>query len=219
MMKRVVAIYTGKGLAQAFEKAFVERYPDIRLDNIIDDSLIRDVVEAGEVTAQVSRRLIQYYLIAENMGADVIINTCSSVGEVADAAKGFLGIPIVKIDQAMAEEAVQSSESIGVLATLSTTLNPTIRLLESEAARAGKNIQIVDGLASGAYEALIRGEPERHDQLLLDKVCELAKDVDTIVLAQGSMARMEQALREKTGKSVLASPPLCIKSLESFLKS
>jgi len=35
---------------------------------------------------------------------------------------------------------------------------------------------------------------------------QVAKQVDVIVLAQGSMARMEAALAQRTGKPVLSSP-------------
>ena len=37
------------------------------------------------------------------------------------------------------------------------------------------------------------------------------------VLAQGSMARMEQRLSELTGKPVLSSPVLGVKGLKKFL--
>ena len=45
----------------------------------------------------------------------------------------------------------------------------------------------------------------------------IANDVDMFVLAQGSMARMEQRLSELTGKPVLSSPVLGVKGLRKFL--
>ena len=48
-------------------------------------------------------------------------------------------------------------------------------------------------------------------------VAGIADQVDMFVLAQGSMARMEQRLSELTGKPVLSSPILGVKGLRQFL--
>jgi len=47
---------------------------------------------------------------------------------------------------------------------------------------------------------------------------EIADQVDLFVLAQGSMARMEQRLSDLTGKPVLSSPVLGVQGLRKFLK-
>ena len=78
-MKTVVAVYTGQGLADPLKAVFKELLPDVRLVNIIDDSLIGDVVSAGSIPPAVARRLIGYFHNGEEMGADVILNTCFSV--------------------------------------------------------------------------------------------------------------------------------------------
>ena len=64
-------------------------------------------------------------------GADAVLNCCSSVGEVADAAQDigrYTGIPIVRIDEEMCREAARLGKRVGVLATLPTTLEPTMQL-------------------------------------------------------------------------------------------
>lgn len=217
-MRTVVAVYTGQGLADPLKKVFQELLPDVRLVNIIDDSLIGDVVKAGHVPPGVARRLVQYYHNGEELGADVILNTCSSVGEVADDARKLIGVPIVKIDQAMAAKAAAGYDRIAVLATLPSTLEPTMRLIEKEAAAAGRAVTLVNGLAAGAFEALNGGSPEDHDRLILETAQRVAGDADAIVLAQGSMARMEQKLAEATGKPVLSSPRLGVEQVRETLE-
>lgn len=54
-------------------------------------------------------------------GADVIFNTCSSVGDIALEAKNSLPVPLVKIDDSMARKAVESGPRIGILAQGSMT--------------------------------------------------------------------------------------------------
>lgn len=216
-MKKVVAIYTGHGLMENVKAAFAAQMPDCRLINIIDDSLIADVIASNAVEPSVTRRLLQYYQTAADMGADVIFNTCSSVGDLVDIGQKLVDVPIVRIDEAMAREAVSSFDRIGVIATLPTTLDPTVRLLEQQAALQGRQVSIVDGLADGAYHALVSGKPEEHDQRILDVAQKLAQDVDAIVLAQGSMARMEAKLAEITGIPVLSSIARGVSAVKSVL--
>jgi Asp/Glu/hydantoin racemase len=204
-MDLVVAVYTGHGLADPLRKAFAEEVPGARLANLIDDSLLADVVAAGKVTPAVARRLVQYFLIAQGMGARVVLNTCSSVGEVVPDARRLLDIPIVRIDEPMAAQAVATARRIGVLATLPTTLGPTVRLLASEAERTGRKVTVREGLAAGAYEALVSGDPEKHDAILLETARAVGREVDAIVLAQGSMARIAARMEKETGIPVLGS--------------
>jgi Asp/Glu/hydantoin racemase len=158
------------------------------------------------VTPEIARRLVRYYLAAQDTGADLIFNTCSSIGDVAIMARSLVAIPLVKIDDAMAAEAVRTGARVGVLATLQTTLAPTVRLVKAQAAAAGRSVSIVEGLAQGAFEALMAKQPEKHDELVTAAAEQVAKQADVIVLAQGSMARMEAALAQRTGKPVLSSP-------------
>ena len=202
-MKKIVAIYTGQGLAEPLQKLILDKLSGINLVNLIDDSLIRDVITAGTVTKSVSRRLINYYQIAAEMGADLILNTCSSVGEIADMGRELVDIPLVKIDEPMAEHAAANYAQIGVIATLPTTLEPTIRLIKSQAQRLNREVEVVDGLAAGAYQALVSGSPEEHDRLILE-VGRSSQQVDCIVLAQASMMRMQEQLQEYAGVTVLA---------------
>jgi Asp/Glu/hydantoin racemase len=217
-MPAVAAIYTAQALVEPVKQLFSEILPHVRLINIVDDSLIQDVVRAGTVTPAVTRRLLRYYESAMDTGAQVIFNTCSSVGEVADMAQTFFDIPIVKIDESMARQAVQSARTIGVLATLPTTLAPTVRLVKTEAAKAGKSVAVVEGLANGAYEALVAKDPEKHDRLLLEAAEALAHRVDALVLAQGSMTRMEDALARRTGRPVYSSPRSGVLAVKATLE-
>lgn len=209
----VVAVYTGQGLAPLVQDEFRRVFPQGRLINIIDDSLIHDVLEAQMVTSALQRRLFQYFVCAQDTGADLIVSTCSSVGEAAEAAQPFLDIPIRRIDWAMAEQAVRRFTKVGVLATLPSTLEPTMRLLERIAAEESRPIEVVSGLAEGAYQALVGGQPEVHDARITEAAEALVPQVEALVLAQGSMARMQAALEGATRLPVLSSPRLCFETL------
>ncbi len=217
-MPTVAAVYTAQAIVESISRLFAEILPGCELVNIIEDALIQAVIREGAVTPAIARRLMHYYLAAESTGADVIFNTCSSIGDVARGARTFLKIPLVKIDDAMAAEAVRLGERIGVIATLPTTLAPTVRLVEAEAEKAGRAITVVEGLAKGAYEALIGKRPDQHDALVTEAAEHVARQSDVLVLAQGSMARMEGALAERTGKPVLSSPRRGVLAVKAALE-
>lgn len=196
---------------------FKQYLPEVKLNHIADDSLIQEVIANNAVTPAVRRRLLSYYNAAADAGADVVFNTCSSVGDIADYGNGYARIPIFRIDQPMAAEAVAKYDRIGVISTLSTTLDPTCRLLQNEAQKAGRKVVLVEGLADGAFAAGQSGDGETHDRLIAEAAQKIADQVDMFVLAQGSMARMEQRLSDLTGKPVLSSPVLGVKGLRKFL--
>ncbi len=216
-MKTIAAVYTAAAIVEPIKSLFEEILPDCRLVNIIDDSLIEDVIRAGEVTLPVTRRLMRYYLACEDLEADAILNTCSSIGEVASMARSMIRIPLIKIDEPMARKAVVLSESIAVLATLPTTLQPTVRLVKNMADQAGRKIQVIEGLAEGAFQALVSGDPGKHDELLKKTAERVAEKAEVLVLAQASMARMETSLAELTGKTVLSSPRSGVEAVKACL--
>ena len=216
-MTTVVAIYTGHGVVDALRALIKEYLPDVRLYNIIDDSLIQQVIQDGKVKESVALRLMQHFKMAVDLGADYILNTCSSVGEIASAARNIFETPILKIDEPMAKQAVQNFQKIAVLATLPTTLMPTINLVKSQAQILGKSVTVIDGLAKGAYEAGKAKNMEKFETLILEAAVKVAEQADCIVLAQGTMAKMEEKLKEETGIPVLGSPRLCVQEMKAML--
>ncbi len=215
--KTVMALFTGAALVDPVKRAAKEMLPDVRFINILDDSLIADVIAAGEMTSAVLERIHSYCRIGSEMGVDLIWETCSSVGISVDYIQPFFDIPVLRIDRPMIETAVDQCSRIAVLATLPTTLEPTMDLIKVVAEEKSKEISIVNGLAKGAFEALTDGDGETHDRILMDAAVEVSKSCDMIVLAQGSMARMEGALREKTGLPVLGSINTGLEALKSYL--
>ena len=213
-MIRVVAVHTAMALVEPLTKLFKEHLPEVKLNHIADDSLIQEVIANNKVTPAVRRRLISYYNAAADSGADIVFNCCSSVGKVAEMGDLIAPITVFRIDGPMAEKAVREGKKIGVIATLPTTLEPTVALLRDKAAAAGVEIEVVEGLAKGAFGA----DKATHDGLIEQEAVKLADKVDVIVLAQGSMAAMEEKLRAMTGKMVLSSPLLGVEGLRDHLR-
>jgi Asp/Glu/hydantoin racemase len=182
----------------------------VRLINIVDDSLLPDVMREKSISADVTRRLCLYMMAAEATGADAVLSLCSSLGPAVDVARKMVRIPVLKIDDAHTEKAAREFSQIGVMATVGTTLGPTVALIEEKARAIGKQVAIDQSLSSAAFEALMRGEKDAHDRMVMEAARALAPKVEAILFAQASMTRLAPAVEEAAGRPVLTSPRLAI---------
>ncbi len=189
---------------------------EVAVINLLDDSMLQDMIH-GHMVEEVEKRWIKYSEIAASMGADAVLSACSSVGEFAEKAGEYLKIPVYRIDEAMAERAVEAGKTISVFATLSTTLEPTVNLIKRKASAAGKECIIHTVLVSGAYEELMKGNRELHNQKIQEAVLRYS-DSDALVLAQASMASALEGLQGIDTGKVLTSPVLGMEKLKKDLE-
>jgi len=192
MKKKLCLIHTINNfmdiIYNPFGKPFAEENPDIEVQNIADDSLLKDTLAAGEPTNAVSSRILSYVNCAERMGANVAMVTCTSVNSAAKYARLFAGIPVFNIDEPVAKMTVEAGKKIGVLATLPTSPKATVRLLNEEAERKGKGIETFVKVVDGAFDVLCSGNRAKHDEMVAEALYSLAKEVDVITFAQISMS-------------------------------
>ncbi len=216
--KTLALIHTSATLVPVFQQLCKAQLPNVDTFNIVDDSLVRAIGAKGALTADIARRVEAYITSAETGGADYILVTCSSIGPAVEASAPFCAVPVLRVDQPMADAAVAAGRRIGVIATLPTTLNPTSDLVRRRAALAGKEIELTSRLVDGAFAALMAGDAATHDTLVAAALRELSTQVDVILLAQASMARVVDTLPEADRRvPIFASPPTAIAHLATVL--
>ena len=216
--KTLGLIHTSATLVPVFQQLCSQYLPDVQVFNIVDDSLIKNVIKKGELTPDTARRVVNYAGSAEAAGADFILVTCSSIGAAVEAAAPLTKVPVLRVDQPMADKAVQMGSRIGVIATLPTTLGPTTDLVKRRAVVAGKEVEVISKLCEGAFDALMSGDAAKHDTMVAAALKELSSQVDVIVLAQASMARVVDTLDAADKKvPILASPGIAIEHLATVL--
>lgn len=216
--KTLGLIHTSATLVPVFQQLCSEYLPGVQTFNIVDDSLIKNVIKCGELTPDTARRVVNYVGSAEAAGADFILVTCSSIGAAVEASAALTKVPVLRVDQPMADKAVQTGNRIGVIATLPTTLGPTSDLVKRRAAVAGKDIELTSVLCEGAFDALMSGDSAKHDAMVVEALKDLSTKVDVILLAQASMARVVDTLSEADKKvPILASPPIAAQHLAEQL--
>jgi Asp/Glu/hydantoin racemase len=218
MKKTLGLIHTSATLVPVFAQLCKAKLPQVDTFNLVDDSLVRAIGARGSLTADIARRVAGYIASAESGGADYVLVTCSSIGPAVEAAAPFCAVPVLRVDQPMADQAVQIGRRIGVIATLPTTLNPTSDLVHRRAALAGRPVELTTRLCEGAFDALMGGNATTHDAIVAAALRELSGRVDVILLAQASMARVVDTLPAADRRvPILASPPIAIDYLATVL--
>jgi Asp/Glu/hydantoin racemase len=218
-MKRTLSfIHTSPAAIGPLMQFYSKSEPDWEITNLLDDGILR-LLKTGE-PALVEERLRSMLAAARTTyQAEAAMVTCSSVpiAMIASLAEDS-PMPIVKIDVPMAERAVEKASQIGVAVTFPPTEGPTRRLLLETAAARSRRVDVDVEIASAAYDALLTNDLATHDDLLMEACDRLvARGADVIVLAQVSMARAEDRIRQRVTVPVFSSLSTSLEALRRVL--
>ena len=83
MSKCIALIHNSPVIINVVRDVFKRVYPQAQLINIMDESLLRDIKTKGKIDHFGVRRVCRYALCAEDLGADAVMMTCSSLCEAA----------------------------------------------------------------------------------------------------------------------------------------
>ena len=189
---RVAFLHTGAVVIAPVAELAREFLPGVDTVNYLDDRIVADLRDESRA-AGVAARVAELVRAAKTAGADAVMLTCSSISQLAVTTADEVGIPVLRIDEAMADEAVATGDRIAVLATLPTTLEPTLALIGERADLAGARPTVVSEVIDGAFAAVSGGDRASHDRLVADAITRVAADADVGVLAQASMASAADA--------------------------
>lgn len=218
MPKKLALIHTSPSLTPMFQELCATWLPDTAIFHMVDESLIRNTIDAGRLEKLTIRRVIAMVDSAGLAGASAVLVTCSSLGEAVTMAAKLFDFPVMRVDEAMAEKAVGVGRRVGVLATLRTTLEPTMELVRAKAA--GRDIAIVATLCEGAFDAVMAGDGAKHDAIVSAALLKLQHEVDVIVLAQASMARVLTTMAPGAiTVPVLSSPELGVRRMADVMRA
>ena len=186
-MPRIACLHTAESNVAVFDTALRKLGTNgVELRHHVRADLLAAAERAGGLTpaiaaqtAEALRRLCD--------GADAILLTCSTLGPVAEVATETMPIPVMRVDAALAHEAVKDGGKIAVLCAVETTVEPT-RLLFEKAAR-GTGAEIAVHLVPHAWEAFKAGDRDRYLAMIAQAVDEAMRSGTTrVALAQASMA-------------------------------
>jgi Asp/Glu/hydantoin racemase len=217
-MTKVALIHTVRSVLNTFDERIKNAIGDIRVVNTLDEFLASDPAENGEFTVENMNRLFSFIRCAEMTGADAVVVTCSTLSPTVEKVRPFINIPVIAIDDAMIKKAAEKGTKITILATADSTIEPTKSKLLREVSKLNKEVEISVIVCSEAYAAVKAGDIKHHDEILKKKSLEI-KQQDVVILAQASMAHLQEVIEKICGCTVLSSPSLCVKELKQTLEA
>jgi Asp/Glu/hydantoin racemase len=214
MKVRIGVLHTVTFLADMFRALIKEHLPNIDQIHIVDEGIIRLLLDNGQLNPKITRRILWQALQVQDAGANLILFTCSSTSPAVDDLRKLVSVPIMKVDEAMANYAVECGERIGIIVTSHPTLQPSVNLIQSVAREKGRKVEVQSILETEAFTAKLKGDSNRHDLLVKEAVRNLAVRNDVVVLAQASMAHLTEALSAECSVPIISSPKHCIEALK-----
>lgn len=211
-MPRIALIHALAHSPAPVNEAMARDWPEAERMNLLDDSLSADLARTGRIDEAMTQRFITLADYAVATGANGILFTCSAFGPCIEAvAARHPGIPVLKPNEAMVDDARASGLRIGLVASFPLTL-------QTMPAEFGPGVAPLTRLADGALDALNRGDAAAHDEAAARAAAWLAGEgCGLIALAQFSLARAAPLVASRTGLPVLTTVDSAVRRLRERL--
>jgi hypothetical protein len=214
---RIALIHATPVAIDPVAQAFATDWPEAEIVNILEDSLSPDRAKADDLTEAMTGRIVALARYAGSTGADGILFTCSAFGPAIEKAATLMELPVLKPNEAMFEQAIETGGDVAMLATF----GPAVASMEAEFAEqarlSGVGAKLKSILVDGAMDALRSGDAARHNELVAEAAARLS-GVGTIMLAHFSTSRAAAALRQATALPVLTSPGAAVAKMKRLVK-
>lgn len=208
-------LHTAEVHVATFEALSREHMPSASTVHRVDPEALELARQDGaaEVRAVVAAHLVEL----RDAGCEVVLCTCSTLGEVAEELSGN-GLVVIRIDRPMLRRAVTLGPRIGVLVALTSTVEPTTRVLTEEAAEAETDVTVEVSVVDGAWDAFLAGDSDAYHSSIARAARALASRCDVVVLAQASM-EPAAALLAGLATPVLTSPRSAVEAVAAAIPS
>jgi hypothetical protein len=209
-------LHTAQVHVATFEAPSRELLPSARTVHRVDPEALELARQYG--TAERVRAVVAGHLAElREAGCEVVLCTCSTLGEVAEGLSGD-GLDVIRIDRPMLRRAVSLGPRIGVVAALTSTVEPTTRVLAEEASAVGADISLEVCVVDGAWDAFLSGDAEGYRSRITEAALALSSRCDVVVLAQASM-EPAAALLAGLATPILTSPRSAVEAVAAAIPS
>jgi aspartate/glutamate racemase len=219
---RIALIHATPLAVAPINDAFIRLWPQAQRMNLLDDSLSADHAQnKGVLTDEMRQRFLELAYYAKRTGADAILFTCSAFGPAIDDVKAAIGIPTLKPNEAMFEQALKlanqnKSQHIELVATFEPSLAPMCDEFKQLAKVHNSTVKLRSLYIPDAMSALGKGDSNTHDRLIAQGAKKI-ENASIILLAQFSMAAAKAEVERLTSATVLNSPDCAVNSLIDIL--
>lgn len=214
---RIALIHATPLAMEPIQAAFQRHWPQVRPMNLLDDSLSYDRAQAGRLTEAMVQRFVDLAQYAQRSGAGGILFTCSAFGPAIEAAARATGLPTLKPNEAMFEEALALAVDhrplqLGLVATFQASLPSMSEELHDLGRQRGVAISLRTVFVPEAMDDLAQGRAAEHHRKIAQAARALA-GCNAVMLAQFSMAAARPLVQAELPCPVLSSPDCAVHAL------
>lgn len=218
MTSRIALIHATALAMEPIQHAFERLWPQAQCMNVLDDSLSRDLAQTGRLTPAMVQRFVDLAHYVQGTGCTGVLFTCSAFGSAIEAAAQATGLPTLKPNEAMFEQALQTPAangrlSLGLVATFEASLGSMGQELHAMAQARGQAIDLHTVFVPEAMADLAAGQAELHHQKIAKALDQLPR-CDVVMLAQFSMAAAQPLAQRQSSVPVLSSPDCAVLALQ-----
>jgi hypothetical protein len=214
---RIALIHATALAMRPIHAAFQRHWPQAHCMNLLDDSLSVDRAQAGQLTDAMVQRFVDLASYAQRAGCSGMLFTCSAFGPAIEAAARATGLPTLKPNEAMFEQALALNQTgrplkLGLLATFQASIPSMAGELQQMAQQRGIAVELHSVFVPEAMDDLAQGRTGTHHRKVAGAAAALA-DCDAVMLAQFSMADAAADAQAQLPCPVLSSPDCAVLSL------
>ncbi|MGF1684126.1 hypothetical protein [Photobacterium minamisatsumaniensis] len=208
---KIAFLYTLEANIALF-KPYITQYlgdKNVTVTHNVNEPLLQQAMKNG-LTRNVSNAVHQAIVDIDKAGADYIICTCSTIGDLAESTPN-VSAKVIRVDRPMTNKAI-THDRILVLAALASTLEPTLELLTACASQKNKEPSITTQVIPDVWAYYSAGDTERYVKGIANYINHQDSCTDIVVLAQASMAPAMTFIHP-ANSNVLTSPKLCLQQI------
>ena len=219
-MFKIGCVHTGFPMAQRVNDAIRELSDDCTFVNVADDGVLAQIRSDGCITDASRERVFCMLKDMELAGSDLVLATCSSIGGVTDEYAKTASVPVLRIDEPMAAEAVKKGEKVVVVGTNQSTIGPSCEIVERKGAEAGKTVSTYPLVLDQLFPIMKAESKEAAVKYAAEEITKVSGGAcDVIMLAQASLTSFREDIEAAMNVPVLASIPICAAYIkETYLK-
>lgn len=215
---RIALIHATALAIEPINSAFARHWPQTQRMNLLDDSLSVDGARDGSLTDDMTLRFVDLALYAVSTGWTGILFTCSAFGPAIEAAGNASGVPTLKPNEAMFEQALALATQgravkLGLIATFQASIPSMSEELQAMAAGRRISIDLRTAFVPEAMDDLAQGRAADHHREIAEAARQSA-DCDAVMLAQFAMAAVNPIVPHELKCQVLSSPDCAVLALK-----
>lgn len=192
--------------------------PNAEVDHVVDVFIGDEMARTNAVNDSVARRVEKHMVAAEADGFQIFVSACSSIGNLVYAKRRETSLKLLRIDEAMMEEAAKIGGHVLIVGTVVTTVKPSLDLFTEMVVKCHSKCGVSTLVISN--EKTFNGFSGVDQLAKMSTVVEGAgRHSDVIVLAQASMEPLAKALSNMSKVPVLCSPESGIQRLRQIVDS